>query len=67
MASHVPTSIRALPARERSRLDTAVRPVRRSARSLDDDTTEVVRVIEFLWIGTQGVQPVLMLQRDLLH
>lgn len=67
MASHPPASIRALPERERSPLDTVVRPTRQPGRGLDDDTTEVVRVIEFLWIGTQGVQPVLMLQRDLLH
>ena len=67
MASHLSTPIPALPQAQRRPLRTVVRPTREPGRALDDDTTEVVRVIEFLWIGKQGVQPVLLLQRDLLH
>lgn len=67
MATHLPTSTRAVPEADGSSLDAVVRPSREPAPGLDGDMTEVVRVIEFLWIGTQGVQPVLMLQRDLLH
>lgn len=55
-----------LPGPERRPPGTVVRPTREHG-ALDDATTEVIRVIEFLWIGSQGVQPVLMLQRELLH
>jgi hypothetical protein len=43
------------------------RPRRRS-RPLDDRTSELVHVIEFLWpAGESSVQPVLWVQRELLH
>jgi hypothetical protein len=40
---------------------------RRSVRPLDDGTTESVRVIEFVWRAGEAIQPVLMLERELLH
>jgi hypothetical protein len=36
-------------------------------RPLDDRTTAVVRVIEFVWVVGDSVQPVLMLKRELLN
>jgi hypothetical protein len=41
-------------------------PMRPPVRPLDDGTTEAVRVIEFLWISGNTIQPVLMLERELL-
>jgi hypothetical protein len=39
-----------------------------AARPLDDETTEIVRVIEFLWpAGDASVQPVLWVTREFLH
>jgi hypothetical protein len=39
---------------------------RRPVRPLGDGTTERVRIIEFMWAGGTGVQPVLFLDRQLL-
>jgi hypothetical protein len=38
-------------------------------RPLDDDSTELVTVLEFIWSANDGqaVQPVLWLHRELLH
>ena len=36
-------------------------------RPLDDGTTAIVRVIEFVWVVGEAVQPVLMVKRELLH
>lgn len=36
-------------------------------RPLDDGTTAVVRVIEFVWVAGDAVQPVLMVKRELLN
>jgi hypothetical protein len=36
-------------------------------RSLDDGTTELVRVIEFVWTVGDAIQPVLMVKRELLN
>jgi hypothetical protein len=47
-----------------SRRDGAAR--RRPVRPLDDGITESVRVIEFIWSFGGAVQPVLMLERELL-
>jgi hypothetical protein len=45
------------------------RPLRRraAARPLDDGTTEVLRVIEFVWRAGESIQPVLMIERELLN
>lgn len=40
--------------------------IRRPVRPLDDGTTESVRVIEFIWTIGGAIQPVLMLERELL-
>jgi hypothetical protein len=40
---------------------------RTPVRPLDDRTTAVVRVIEFVWVVGDAVQPVLMLKRELLN
>jgi hypothetical protein len=40
--------------------------LRAPVRPLDDDTTESVRVIEFVWRAGDAFQPVLMLERQLL-
>ena len=42
-------------------------PRRAPVRPLDDGTTEVVRVIQFVWAADRAVQPVLMLERELLN
>jgi hypothetical protein len=42
-------------------------PRRAPVRPLDDGTTEVVRVIQFVWAGGHAVQPVLMVERELLN
>lgn len=44
----------------------AGRRTRRPVRPLGDGTTERVRIIEFMWAGGAGVQPVLFLDRRLL-
>jgi hypothetical protein len=36
-------------------------------RPLDDGTTAIVRVIEFVWVAGDAIQPVLMVKRELLH
>ena len=36
-------------------------------RPLDDATTEIVRVIEFVWPAGRAIQPVLFVERKLLH
>jgi hypothetical protein len=36
-------------------------------RPLEGDRTEVVRVIEFLWPAGDAVQPVLLVERELLQ
>ena len=36
-------------------------------RLLEGDRTEVVRVIEFLWPAGDAVQPVLLVERELLQ
>ena len=42
--------------------------MRQSSRALDDGATEAVRVIEFLWpAGGSSVQPVLLVERELLN
>jgi hypothetical protein len=45
----------------------AATPRRTPVRPLDDGTTAVVRVIEFVWVAGEAVQPVLMVKRELLH
>jgi hypothetical protein len=49
------------------RRDVSATPLRPSVRPLDDGATESVRVIEFVWRTGAAVQPVLMLERELLH
>jgi len=39
---------------------------RRPVRPLDDGTTELVQVIEFVWPAGDAIQPVIWLQRQLL-
>ena len=41
-------------------------PRRRPVRPLDDGTTELVQVIEFVWPAGDAIQPVIWLQRQLL-
>jgi hypothetical protein len=36
-------------------------------RPLDDGATELVRVIQFLWREGRGIQPVMMVERELLN
>ena len=36
-------------------------------RPLDDGATELVRIIQFLWTEGHGIQPVLMVERQLLN
>jgi hypothetical protein len=36
-------------------------------RPLDDGTTELVRVIQFVWRAGRVTQPVLMVERELLN
>jgi hypothetical protein len=36
-------------------------------RPLDDGTTELVRVIQFVWRAGRAIQPVLMVERVLLN
>jgi hypothetical protein len=46
----------------------AVTPRRASVRRLGDGTTELVRVIQFVWVARDdALQPVLMLERELLN
>jgi len=40
---------------------------RTPVRPLDDGTTSVVRVIVFVWVTGDAVQPVLMVKRELLN
>jgi hypothetical protein len=40
---------------------------RTPVRPLDDGTTAVVRVIEFVWVAGDAIQPVLMVERELLN
>jgi|RhiMetdeSRZDD1v2_1073273.scaffolds.fasta_scaffold13873_3 hypothetical protein len=40
---------------------------RTPVRPLEDGTTAVVRVIEFVWVAGEAIQPVLMVKRELLH
>jgi hypothetical protein len=49
----------------RRRLDSLKR--RAQVRPLDHGTTELVRVIQFLWTDGRGIQPVLMVERELLN
>lgn len=49
--------------RPRPRRDAPMRP---PVRPLDDGATEVVRVIEFAWMVGDSIQPVLMVERQLL-
>jgi hypothetical protein len=53
-----------LPARRRRQPATQRRT---RVRPLDDGTTAVVRVIEFVWVAGDAVQPVLMVKRELLN
>ena len=43
--------------------------LRPPVRPLDDGSTELVTVLEFIWTASDGdaVQPVLWLHRELLH
>lgn len=43
-----------------------IAPQRRPVRPLDDGATELVRVIEFAWTAGGAIQPVLMVERELL-
>jgi hypothetical protein len=36
-------------------------------RPLDDGTTELVRVIPFVWRAGPAIQPVLLVERELLN
>jgi hypothetical protein len=45
----------------------AATPRRTPVRPLDDGTTAIVRVIEFVWVAGDAVQPVLMVKRELLN
>ncbi len=60
---------RSVPRGGRAPHDTnAVRPApRQRVRPLDDAATEQVTVIEFVWRAGSRVQPVLWLDRELLH
>lgn len=40
---------------------------RTPVRPLDDGTTAILRVIEFVWVAGDTVQPVLMVKRELLN
>jgi hypothetical protein len=42
------------------------RPTRRPVRPLDDGTTELVHVIEFILPAGESIQPVMFLDRQLL-
>jgi hypothetical protein len=44
----------------------APRPLRRPVRPLDDGTTELVHLIEFILPAGDSVQPVIFLDRQLL-
>jgi hypothetical protein len=66
MAQHL--EINELPRRRRIGVLDRDPRTRVAARPLDDGTTEIIRVIEFLWpAGEASVQPVLWVQRELLH
>jgi hypothetical protein len=41
--------------------------LRPPVRPLDDGTTELVRIIEFVWSTGPEIQPVLLLERELLN
>jgi hypothetical protein len=43
------------------------RPQRPVDRRPLDPPTERIRLIEFLWVGSAGIQPVLMVDREYLH
>lgn len=62
---HVPLPAQRQRSTRRARQD-GQRPRRRPVRPLDDGTTESVRVIEFVWTAGNAIQPVLMLERELL-
>ena len=51
----------------RSQGDAKPTQLRPPVRPLDDGTTESVRVIEFVWRAGEAIQPVLMLERELLN
>ena len=42
-------------------------PRRAAVRPLDDGTTAIVRVIEFVWPAGESIQPVLLMERELLN
>jgi hypothetical protein len=52
------------PAARRRR--SAASPRRTPVRRLDDGATERVRVIEFVWTANDSIQPVLLVERELL-
>jgi hypothetical protein len=62
MADHLPTTVTAV-CRRRSHATTRRAPL----RPLDDRTTELVRVIPFVWVAGDAIQPVLMVERELLN
>jgi hypothetical protein len=45
----------------------AATPRRAAVRPLDDGTTAIVRVIEFVWPAGESIQPVLLMERELLN
>ena len=45
----------------------AVQQRRAPVRPLDDGATELVRVIEFVWVAGDAIQPVLLVERELLN
>lgn len=46
---------------------TVQRPARPPVRALDDGSTELVRLIEFVWLMHPGRQPVILVEREWLH
>jgi hypothetical protein len=52
-----------------SRPSRPTRPLGRrlAVRPLDDGRTELVRVIAFVWPAGESIQPVLMIERELLN
>jgi hypothetical protein len=60
-------AVRSLPRTLRRRDAGGRTSLRPSVRPLDDGTTESVRVIEFVWRAGEAIQPVLMVERELLH
>jgi hypothetical protein len=55
----------AAPKAHRHRFASPQRPT--SVRPLDDGATELARVIQFLWTKGRRIQPVLMVERELLN